>query len=158
MMQTETLEQPCGVDECTVEIVLVEDNSNDAELIVRALRKQGLGNRIVWLKDGAEAVDFFSRNHVEESTLAVRPKFILLDLKLPKINGLEVLRELKQDPATKDIPVVVLTSSQEDRDLKAAYDAGANSYVQKPIVFTDFAKVVGELHMYWLLTNRAPTD
>ena len=138
-----------------VEIVLVEDNPNDAELIVRVLKKQNLTNKFVVLKDGAEALEFLlgeSGGHSAEKI----PKVVLLDLKLPKINGIEVLRRMKEDERTKNIPVVVLTSSTETRDIKDAYGLGVNSYVSKPIKFEEFAKVVAELGMYWLMLNKPP--
>lgn len=143
-------------DHAEFEIVIVEDDPNDAELITRALRKHNLANRLVLLKDGAEALDFL----LGEGSYAGRlddghPKVILLDLKLPKVNGIEVLRKIKADERTRKIPVVILTSSREDRDLKDAYDLGVNSYVTKPIKFDEFAKVVVDLGMYWMLLNKS---
>jgi two-component system response regulator len=143
-------------DQFEFEIVLIEDDPNDAELITRVLRKHNLANKLILLKDGAEALDFFlgqgsfADKHDDDS-----PKVILLDLKLPKINGIEVLRKLKSDERTKKIPVVVVTSSMDRRDLKDAYELGVNSYVTKPIKFDEFAKVVADLGMYWLLLNKS---
>ncbi len=133
-----------------VEVVLIEDDPNDAELILRVLRKNHLANSIVHLKDGAEALQYlFARG-------ALNPKMILLDLKLPKVNGIEVLQRLKSEEATRDVPVVVLTSSRENGDLQHAYDLGVNSYVAKPIHFDEFAAAVAELGLYWMMLNRPP--
>ncbi len=140
-----------------VEIVMVEDNPNDAELITRALRKHNLANRIVHLKDGAEALEFLlppgDQVHQFDSDV---PRVVLLDIKLPKIDGIEVLRMMKSDERTKDIPVVILTSSNEDRDIKEAYRLGVNSFVTKPIKFEEFAAVVAKLGIYWLMVNVPP--
>lgn len=138
------------------EIIIVEDDPNDAELITRALRKHNLANKLILLKDGAEALDFlFGKGSFADKCDDGYPKVILLDLKLPKVNGIEVLSKIKSDERTKKIPVVILTSSREDRDLKDAYDLGVNSYVTKPIKFDEFAKVVSDLGMYWLLLNKS---
>lgn len=136
----------------SVELVLVEDNPNDAELITRALRKHHLANGIVSLKDGAEALDFF----FGDALAAISTKVVLLDIKLPKVDGIEVLRRLKSDPRTRDIPIVMLTSSGQERDITEAYKLGANSFVTKPIKFDEFARVVAELGIYWLMLNRPP--
>ena len=138
-----------------VQIMIVEDNPNDAELILRVFKKHNLANKCIVLKDGVEALDFlFAQGSSGELLSNHVPKVVLLDLKLPKIDGLEVLRRMKSDERTKNIPVVVLTSSTEERDIKEAYDLGVNSYVTKPIKFEEFAKVVAELGMYWLMLNR----
>jgi CheY-like chemotaxis protein len=138
-----------------IEIVIVEDNPSDAELLMRVFKKHNVANNIVLLKDGAEAMDyFFPQNALARSGTA--SKIIILDLKLPKINGIEVLRRLKAEETTKNLPVVVLTSSREERDLRDSYNSGVNSYVTKPIKFDEFAKVVSELEMYWLLINKPP--
>lgn len=138
------------------DIVIIEDNPNDAELVSRILKRRELPGRLVFLTDGAEALDyFFPGNGVLPAT--EQPRVILLDLKLPKVDGIEVLRRLKTDPRTRGIPVVVLTSSTEERDLAAAYDLGANSYVTKPIEFKKFAEVIDELGVYWLRRNRLPS-
>ena len=142
-----------------VEIVIVEDDPNDAELITRVLRKHNLSNKLILLKDGAEALDFlFAQGSYASQGTSVTPKVILLDLKLPKVNGIEVLQRLKSAERTRNIPVVILTSSQEERDLKDAYHLGANSYVSKPISFEEFAKVVTELGVYWLVLNKIPAQ
>lgn len=144
------------MNEDGAEIVLVEDNLSDVELITRTLQKSTLVKRIVVLRDGAEASHYFFGNDVKGSGHPTKPKLVLLDLKLPKVDGIEVLRRLKADPETKGVPVVVLTSSEEEGDLEAAYDAGANSFVTKPIVFNELAGVIGELQVYWFLVNKAP--
>ncbi len=132
-----------------VDIVIVEDDPSDAELIARVFRKHNMINNIVVLKDGAEALDFFFGRKANDHC-----KVVLLDLKLPKVNGIEVLQRLKSDERTKDIPVVVLTSSAENQDIKDAYKYGVNSYVTKPIRFEEFANAVTELRLYWLLLNK----
>jgi two-component system, response regulator len=138
-----------------VEVLLVEDNPRDAELTVRALKTHNLANRLVTVEDGAEALDFvFCRGKHKDRDLSNPPKVVLLDLKLPKVDGLEVLRALKQDERTRSIPVVIVTSSREDPDIKTAYALGANSYVVKPVDFEAFASAVSTLGMYWLLVNQ----
>jgi CheY-like chemotaxis protein len=140
-----------------VEILLVEDNPHDAELTLRALKKRNLANTIVWLKDGAEAADYLFGAPADLRLGAARwPRVILLDLKLPKIDGLELLRRLKADTRTKLIPVVVLTSSREEQDIAQTYQLGANSYVVKPVDFEKFSDAVAHLGLYWLLVNRPP--
>ncbi|RJQ69420.1 MAG: response regulator [Desulfobacteraceae bacterium] len=142
--------------ESGVDILLIEDNSNDVELITRVFRKHNLANTMVVLKNGVEALEFLSGQGGHIDRIAPTPKVILLDLKLPKVDGIEVLRRIKSDERTRNIPVVILTSSTEQRDLKAAYELGANSYVTKPIKFAEFSKVVAELGMYWLILNKSP--
>ena len=139
-----------------VEIVLVEDNPNDAELILRVFRKHNMANQIVLLCDGAEALNFFFPPDGSAPGGALR--IVLLDLKLPKVNGIDVLRRLKGDERTRGIPVVVLTSSSEERDIKDAYELGVNSYVTKPIKFDEFAKAVADLGLYWLMLNKLPAQ
>ncbi len=140
-----------------VEILLVEDNPTDAELAMRALKKSNLANNLVWVKDGADALDFlFGRGAYAGRDIGCTPRVILLDLRLPKVDGLEVLRTIKHDEHTKNIPVVVLTSSKEDRDITESYQLGVNSFISKPVEFNAFAKTVAELGMYWLLINRPP--
>jgi two-component system response regulator len=143
-----------------VRILLVEDNPADAELCIRALRKRNLANDLVWVKDGAEALDFlFGTGLYAGNTGGHEVKVILLDLRLPKIDGLEVLRRLRADARSKTIPVVVLTSSQEDPDVIESYSLGANSFISKPVNFSDFAATVEKLGLYWLLINRpCPAD
>lgn len=141
-----------------VEILLVEDNPNDAELTLRALRTNNFTNKIVHAKDGAEALDFiFGQNGYAGREVENTPKVILLDLKLPKVDGLEVLERIKIDPRTKTIPVVVLTSSREDIDLQKCYELGVNSYIVKPVEFEGFVKAVTDLGFYWLLLNETPS-
>lgn len=138
-----------------VEILLVEDNPDDAGLTIRALKKQNLANNLVHLKDGAEALDFlFGQGEFAGRNIKKHPKVILLDLKMPKVNGLEVLHKIKSNEQTKTIPVVVLTSSNEDPDIKECYELGVNSYIVKPVDFDNFMKAVTDLGFYWLLLNK----
>lgn len=140
-----------------VEVLLVEDNPSDAELTMRALRKRNLANKLFHAKDGAEALDFvFAQGPFAHRRVENGPKVVLLDLKLPKVDGLEVLRRIKSDERTKRIPVVVMTSSREDRDLATCYENGVNGYVVKPVEFEDFSRAVSELGFYWLLLNETP--
>lgn len=140
-----------------VEILLIEDNPNDAELTIRALKKSRLANNLLWLKDGAEALDYiFSKGAYENRNKDIMPKVILLDLKMPKVDGIEVLAKLKSDERTKVIPVVVLTSSKEEPDIKKCYSLGANSYIVKPVDFEKFITAVSQISLYWLLTNHPP--
>jgi CheY-like chemotaxis protein len=140
-----------------VEILLVEDNATDAELCIRALKKHNLANNLVWVKDGAEALDFlFATGAYSDRDVTTPPKVVLLDLRLPKVDGMEVLRRIKADERTRAIPVVVLTSSKEDRDIAESYQLGVNSFISKPVEFDAFAKTVSELGLYWLLVNRPP--
>ena len=142
-----------------VEIVLVEDNASDAELTIRALKKVNLSNRLIHLKDGAEALDFiFARNAYSERNINHKPRLILLDIKMPKVDGLEVLKQIKEDERTKSIPVVIMTSSREQSDIINGYKLGVNSYVVKPVDFGNFAKAVSELGLYWVLLNEKPVD
>jgi len=139
-----------------VDILLVEDNPNDAELTLRALKKHNLTNNLEWVKDGAEALDFlFLRGNYATRTNH-KPKLVLLDLRLPKLDGLEVLKAIRTNPQTDMIPVVVMTSSTEERDIVSSYKLGANSFVSKPVVFDEFIKVVADLGLYWTLINKAP--
>ena len=141
-----------------VEILLVEDNPNDAELALRALKKNNLANNVAVVTDGEEALDFvFARGAFGQRNIENGPKVILLDLKLPKVDGLEVLRAIKSDPVTRIIPVVVLTSSKEERDIVESYKLGVNSYIVKPVEFDKFVAAVKDLGLYWLLLNQPPT-
>jgi two-component system, response regulator len=141
-----------------LEILLVEDNPQEAELTIRALKKKTLANHFVHVHDGQEAVDFiFNRGQYKGSKAYEMPKVILLDLKLPKLDGLEVLRQIRLDQRTKVIPVVILTSSQQDRDLIEAYALGANSYIVKPVDFEKFLEVVSNMVTYWLVLNELPS-
>jgi len=139
------------------EILLVEDNPNDVELALRALRKQNLDSKVYVVRDGAEALDFiFAAGNYSTRKMASRPKVVLLDLKLPKIDGIEVLRRMKADDRTSNIPIVMLTSSQEERDVAESYKLGVNSYIVKPVDFSNFVHAVGELGVYWNMLNRVP--
>jgi two-component system, response regulator len=139
------------------EILLIEDNPRDAELTLRALKKRNFANQLIWLKDGAEALEFIFKSGPNGNREARhRPKVILLDLKLPKVDGLEVLRQLKAEASTRTIPVVVLTSSREEQDVIRSYELGVNSYIVKPVNFDNFSEAVAQLGLYWLLLNQAP--
>jgi two-component system, response regulator len=138
-----------------IEILLVEDNPNDAEMTIRALKKNNISNNIVHLKNGAEAIEFlFEAGWPADSESGRKPRVILLDLKMPKVNGIELLEKIKEHDQTKDIPVVILTSSKEHPDIKRCYDLGANSYIVKPVEFDSFTKVVQDLGFYWLILNQ----
>jgi CheY-like chemotaxis protein len=139
-----------------IEILLVEDNNTDAELTLRALRKNNLANNVVWVKDGAEALDFLFHTGQYSQRLNGMPRLVLLDLKLPKIDGLEVLRRIKADERTKAIPVVMVTSSAEESDLIESYKIGVNSYLVKPVDFSQFMDVVSRAGLYWAVLNKTP--
>lgn len=144
-------------DSNAIEILLVEDNPDDLELALRALERANISNRIEVARDGAEALDFiFCEGTQAHRQIQDTPKVILLDLKLPKIDGLEVLKRIKSDPRTQMIPVVMLTSSQEQRDVVESYRLGVNSYIVKPVAFDGFLSAVQDLGMYWLLLNQPP--
>jgi CheY-like chemotaxis protein len=145
------------MENADIEILLVEDNKNDAELAIRALRKNNISNKLIHLMDGAEALDFvFGTGSFKGRNIHQKPKVILLDLKMPKVGGIEVLKKIKANDNTKKIPVVVLTSSKEDPDIRTCYDLGANSYIVKPVEFDNFIKAISEVGLYWLLLNQAP--
>ncbi len=140
-----------------VEILLVEDNPKDVELTLHALRKENLSKCIQVVRDGEEALEFlFCRGTYSNRSFDNPPKLVVLDLKLPKVDGLEVLREVKNDSRTRAIPVAILTSSNEDRDLVAGYKLGVNSYIQKPVDFNQFRDTVKQLGLYWLMVNQSP--
>jgi two-component system response regulator len=145
------------MDNKDIEIILIEDSIHDAELTIRALRKNNVAKNILHLKDGAIALDYlFGTGQYEGRNLDNKPKLILLDLKMPKVSGLEVLEKIGSDVRTNKIPVVVLTSSKEHPDVDSAYLLGANSYIVKPVDFESFSNVVNALGMYWLLHNQSP--
>ena len=142
-----------------LQILLVEDNMSDAMLTIRVLKKHNLANNIVHLYDGAQALDFlFGKGEYEGRNLAEKPKVIFLDLKMPKVGGLEVLRQLKADDRTKGIPVVMMTSSKEEKDIVESHRLGVNSYIVKPVEFENFSKTVADLGLYWLLVNQTPRE
>ncbi len=146
------------MSEKIAELLLVEDNPYDAELTLSALKQKNLANNLYHVEDGAEALDFvYARGKYADRKEKLKPSLILLDLKMPKVNGMEVLKQLKSDPATRSIPIVVLTSSKEDPDIKACYDLGVNSYIVKPVGFENFVKAVSEVGLYWALLNTAPS-
>lgn len=141
-----------------VDILLVEDNPNDAELAIRALNNNNLANRIQWVKDGEEALDYIFYRGVYSNRKRKLPRVVLLDLRLPKLDGIEVLTAIRNSDETKNLPVVVLTSSKEERDLVETYKLGVNSFVAKPVAFDEFVKTVAELGLYWVLVNRLPHE
>lgn len=140
-----------------LEILLVEDNPDDVELTLRALRGRNLANRVKVVADGVLALEYLRPDDAGQVPDDGYPKLVLLDLKLPRLDGLEVLRRLKASPLTRTIPIVVLTSSREERDLVESYELGANSYIVKPVDFEQFTAAVGELGLYWLLLNKVPS-
>ena len=138
-------------------ILLVEDNPDDEALTLRAFRKNNIRNEVVVARDGAEALDYlFARGQYAGRNAADLPQVVLLDLKLPKVDGIEVLRQVRGDPRTRMLPIVVLTSSKEDRDLSECYRLGCNSYVRKPVDFDQFINAARQLELYWLLLNESP--
>ncbi len=139
-----------------VEILLAEDSDADAELIARALRKGNIVNRVVRVRDGVEALEFVFREGAFKERRGNQPRLILLDLKMPRLTGLDVLRRLKADAAARLIPVVVLTSSAEEQDVMESYKLGVNSYLVKPVAFADFTNVIGQTGLYWAVMNRVP--
>jgi len=145
------------MDHNQVEILFVEDNHHEAELTIRSLNKHNLANKLKHIDDGAEALDFiFAKGEYGDRSNSPEPKLIILDLKLPKVDGLEILRRLKADDKTKLIPVVVLTSSQEEKDIVESYKLGVNSYIVKPVNFETFGKAVADLGLYWVILNHRP--
>jgi two-component system response regulator len=141
-----------------VEILLVEDNESDLELTLRALKKINLTNKVLAVRDGAEALDYlFATGEFSGRNGAAHPRVVLLDLKLPKVDGIEVLRRIRADPRTALVPVVILTSSAEERDRLATYELGSNSFIVKPVEFDSFSRAVTEIGMYWMLLNRTAT-
>jgi two-component system, response regulator len=145
----ETLEQ--------VELLLVEDSALDAELTIRALKAGGLANKLHWVKDGQEALDFLFRHGQYADRSESVPRLVFLDLKMPRVDGIEVLKQIKADERTRRIPVVVMTSSQEEKDVAQSYDLGVNSYVVKPVDFNALVELARQAGYYWLAINRTPT-
>jgi len=145
------------MNDTLVEILLVEDSQDDVDLTLHALRRERLANNILVVRDGEEALDFlFCSGKYADRSFDRPPKLVLLDLKLPKVDGMQVLQRIKGDPRTKSIPVVVLTSSNEECDLAAGYSLGANSYIQKPVDFEQFRRTVKDAGLYWMVINQAP--
>lgn len=141
------------------EVLLVEDNPSDAELTIRVLKEKRVANSLYWVKDGEEALDYiFCKGKYQSRDINITPKVILLDLKLPKINGIEVLTQIKADERTKTIPVVMVTSSQENSDLEKCYTLGANSYIVKPVDFENFVAALSAVGLYWLAVNKPPIN
>lgn len=139
-----------------IDVLLVEDNPHDAEMTIRALAKVKLANKLHHVKDGVAALDFiFARGEYTERQIENKPKIVLLDIKMPRVDGIEVLKQIKANDITKSIPVVIMTSSKEEQDIITSYNLGVNSYVVKPVDFAGFAKAVSELGFYWLITNHA---
>ena len=141
-----------------VEILLVEDNALDAELTVRALKNGGLANKLLWVKDGQQALDYLFRHGDYSRRDELYPRLVLLDLKMPRVDGIEVLKAIKADERTKRIPVVVMTSSQEEKDVAQSYDLGVNSYVVKPVDFAEFMEAVRQIGVFWAIVNEPPPD
>ena len=141
----------------TVEILLVEDSDQDAELAIRALKKKNITNNIVRLNNGEEALDFiFGRGEFEKRSINNQPKVVLLDLKMPKVDGLEVLKKIRANEETKNLPVVILTSSNQEKDVVESYKLGVNSFIVKPVEFDSFTRAVTEIGLYWVLLNQKP--
>jgi two-component system response regulator len=140
-----------------IEILLAEDSVSDAEMALRALKKNNLSNRVTWVKDGVQALDFiFGRG--QYAGRSGNPKLILLDIKMPRVDGIEVLRQVRAAEATRTIPVVILTSSAEERDVMESYKLGVNSYIVKPVDFSQFSQVIVQVGLYWAVVNRAPGE
>jgi two-component system response regulator len=140
-----------------VQILLVEDSSSDAEMTINALKENNLANKLLHVKDGAAALDFiFAEGIYSSRNVEDKPKVILLDIKMPKISGIEVLQRIRSDDRTKTIPVVILTSSKEDPDIKKCYDLGENSYVVKPVEFDEYQKAITKQGLYWMIVNQQP--
>ena len=141
-----------------VDILLVEDRAEDAELTMMALEQHHISNKIIWVKDGQEALDYlFCKGQYADRVDTAIPKLVLLDLNMPKVGGIEVLKQIRNNPVTKKITVVILTTSKEEYDISTAYEIGVNSYIVKPVQFSDFTETVKNLGMYWLLLNQHPT-
>ncbi len=142
----------------SVELLLVEDNPDDAKLVLRAFKKLNLANKYFWVKDGEEALNFlFAKEPYDDRSIDDRPRVILLDLKLPKISGIEVLKKIREDKRTATIPVVIMTSSREERDVIDTYELGTNSYIVKPVAYDSFVESIKQVGYYWLFTNIPPS-
>ena len=141
-----------------VEILLVEDDPADAEMTLRALRRNNLANKVLWVKDGQEALDYIHGSGAYAGRDPALPRLVMLDLKMPKVGGIEVLRALKAHEPTRSVPVVVMTSSSEEQDVVASYQLGVNSYIVKPVQFETFLETVAKIGLYWVLTNRLPNE
>lgn len=145
------------MDTSNIEIILIEDNPHEAELAIRSLKRNNLVNKLTHIDDGADALDFLlMKGKYADSSPPVSTRLVLLDLNLPRVSGLEILRALKSNPATRVIPIIVLTSSREEKDIVESYQLGVNSYIVKPVNFESFSKTIAELKMYWLLLNQWP--
>lgn len=140
-----------------VEILLVEDSTADAEMTLRTLKKRGIANNVEWVRDGVDALDWIHCRGTYEGRTNGHPKLVLLDLKMPRMDGLQLLEAMKADASTRYIPVVMMTSSREEGDLLASYGLGVNSYVVKPVDFTEFAERIAQIGMYWMIANQTPT-
>lgn len=139
-----------------VEILLVEDSSADAEMTLRTLKRRGIANSVEWVRDGVEALDWLHCRDTYAGRVNGHPKLVLLDLKMPRMDGLQLLEAMKSDPYTRSIPVVMMTSSREEGDLLASYGLGVNSYVVKPVDFAEFAERIAQIGMYWMIANQTP--
>ena len=139
-----------------VEILLVEDSTADAEMTMRTLKRRGIANHVVWVRDGVEALEYLFREGEHAQRDPGEPKLVMLDIKMPRMDGLQVLEKVKKDPRTQRIPVVMMTSSREEFDLLASYTLGVNSYVVKPVDFDAFAATIGQVGMYWMIANEVP--
>ena len=158
MTAPQSTDQRSTADIEELELLLVEDNPHDAELTMRALKRGGLANKVLWVKDGKEALEYLFREGEYAGREDVVPRLVLLDLKMPKVGGIEVLKAVKADERTRRIPVVIMTSSQEEKDMAQVYDMGVNSYVVKPVDFSSLAQIVQKAGYYWLAINRTPLE
>jgi len=145
------------IKEHIIEVLLVEDNERDADLTLRSLEKYKISNHIKWVKDGEEALDYlFGENQYEGRDINKQPNVVLLDLKMPKLNGIEVLEKIRANEKTQKLPVVMVTSSQEEKDIVRSYDLGVNSYIVKPVDFNKFTESIRDIGYYWLVMNKKP--